>query len=136
MAVASILDMRSITASFWSQNADAYHFSIDGTTNTFGCERQGTAGFEASLSHGQMPIAQGLHVYAHNNCPNCDAIKYKIKGCTRSTSDWTKISEGDITWSSMDRNSILGDPSMISRNESGDSSLVKNEVMFDNGVVL
>lgn len=135
--VASILDKGS-TVSVFGCNPDysvSANRALDGTTDKWYCGRSdvnGVSGWIVTPTHQRMSIAQGLRVYAHNNCPNCDPVSYIFEGRTGPSSEWEQISAGDLpwkNWSSYPRNSYLG-VNIQSSYSSGDNSKIYTEVSF------
>lgn len=106
--------------------------TIDRSTEKFTCTQSGTEnpGIIVTPSHGQMSIAKKLRVYAHNNCPSCDAISYVVEGRPDSSSGWSFISGGDLPW----RDAYVGANArglpVSSTYDNGDSNLIYTEVTF------
>lgn len=83
-------------------------------------------------SHNRMSTAEGLRVYASNNCPDCDPVSYIFEGRANSTNEWVLVHQGDLPWKndiSFPRNRVAG-LDISSTYMSADSSFVFTEVSF------
>lgn len=131
--VKSIFDIGSTVTSFGCESGSAGNKATDESTNKFECVR--TAGVPSGLvivpSHRRRSIAEGLRVYAQNNCPGCDPVSYTFEGREKSDLDWVLISEGDLPWKTATptRNSLQG-LDISSTYTSGDSSFSFTEISF------
>lgn len=130
--VNNVIDVESaVTAFGCSDGNNVLRRAFDGTTEKFFCTK--TAG---ATEHGivvtpsQASIVNSLRVYAHNNCPNCDAVTYRVEGRVDSGNAWVEIGSGSLPWFDTvpDRNSRWLD--INSSYESGDTSLTFTEVSF------
>jgi len=137
-SVFSIFDVGSTVTSFGCTNTEASNSALDGTTSKYFCDRdnllEDPTGLVITPSHQRLSIAEGMRVYAHNNCPNCDTVSYLFEGRANSASNWIQISQGDLPWKTatrFDRNSVLG-LDISSTYTSGDDSFVFTEVSFYN----
>jgi hypothetical protein len=113
----NILDVGSTVTRFGCQETwiEPSNNALDQTTNKFICDREGLLGEPTGIiikpSHYRLSIAEGLRVYAHNDCPECDPVSFIIEGRPDSASEWFQISQGDLPWKSattFPRNSIMG----------------------------
>ena len=77
-----------------------------------------------------MSHVKGMRYYSHNNCPDCDAIDYRLEGRVDQSSSWEIIGEGDLPSKNerLSRNS-RGNP-ITSTYESGDLSRSFDEMNF------
>jgi len=105
---------------------------FDHTTSKFLCFKLAPElpGIDVTPSHGQLSIAQSLRVYSHNNCPNCDAVAYKVQGRVDSTSPWVLIGEGDLPWKDVAPGRNSQGIAIASTYESADTALQSTEVFF------
>lgn len=137
--VKSIFDTGSTVTSFGCANPESGtspNNAVDETTMKFYCDREGLANEPTGLVvvpfHGRVSLAQGLRIFAHNNCPDCDVVSYLFEGRMDSSSNWVQISAGDLPWknaTTFPRNGVLG-LGISSSYSSGDSSFVYTEVSF------
>jgi hypothetical protein len=140
--VATILDTGSTLADFGCSptRSDTQRAKVvDRTTNKYVCPGINSAslpGFIVSPSHGDQSIVEGIRVYAHNNCPDCDPVKYMIEGRTDSASPWVLIAEGDFDWIDLNTrpSNDLGLP-IVSSYSSRDTNLSGSEGWFSNAAV-
>lgn len=134
-AVSSIFDIGSTVTSFGCDGGIP-NFAIDGTTTKYSCTPSlgEPTGLIITPSHQQMSRAEGLRIYAHNNCPKCDPVSYTFEGRTDETSDWVQIKQGDFPWKSaqsLPRNRRFG-AKISSTYMSGDENFAFTEVSFYN----
>lgn len=135
--VARIFDVGANVTSFGCTDSLHPNYVLDATTNKYICEKDDLVkptGLVIIPSHGRSSIAEGMRVYAQDNCMNCDVVSYKIEGRTRSNNNWVLISEGDLPWKSaayFPRNSVPG-LDISSSYSSGDTSFQFTEVSFYN----
>jgi len=82
-----------------------------------------------------MSIVKKLRVYAHNNCPGCDAVSYVVEGRPDASAGWNIIGQGDLPWLPAHAGSNARGLTVSSTYESGDINLEYTEVFFpSNGV--
>jgi len=89
-------------------------------------------GLVISPSHGRKSTAEGLRVYASNDCPECDPVSYILEGRVEETSDWVLVHQGDLPWkteTSFPRNRVPG-LGISSTYMAADKSFVFTEVSF------
>lgn len=134
--VTNILDVGSTTTSFGCSNSNSGNNALDGATTKYVCDRDGLleepTGLIITPSHHRPSTAEGLRVYANNNCTGCDPVSFLFEGRVDSTSAWVTIREGDLPWkteTSFPRNQVLG-MDISSTYTSGDISLNYTEVSF------
>lgn len=139
-SVTSIFDIGSTVTSFGCTKTEASNYennALDGTTSKYFCDRdslENPTGLVITPSHRRSSTAEGMRVYAHNNCPDCDVVSYIFEGRKNSTSDWIEISQGDLPWktaTAFARNGVAG-LDISSTHTSGDDSFVFTEVSFYN----
>ena len=132
--VNNILDAASVGVAVGC--TDAYDNTktrvFDHTTSKFLCFKLAPElpGIDVTPSQGKLSIAQSLRVYSHNNCPNCDAVAYKVQGRVDSTSPWVLIGEGDLPWKDVAPGRNARGVAIASTYESGDTALEFTEVFF------
>lgn len=104
--------------------------AFDGTTAKFICFKSPPElpGIVVTPSHGKMSVANSLRVYTQNNCPNCDAVAYKVQG--RVGENWVLISEGDLPSKAVTPGRNAKGLTIASTYESGDTALSFVEVFF------
>lgn len=108
-------------------------------TDKYSCNRRGLLSLDTGLliipSHKRMSIAKKLRVYASNNCPYCDPVRYALFGRKDSNSDFLQISVNDLPWIEegrwVPRNYYRG-ITINSSYSSGDESLSYTEISLDN----
>jgi len=136
--VESVFDIGSTVTTFGCYDSNEGNWALDGTTTKYQCDRTGMlnepTGLVITPSHQRLSIAEGLRVYASNNCPNCDPVSYIIEGRTGSTSNWVQISQGDLLWKALTLFPRNGnqDVDIGSSYTDGDGSLKYTEVSFYN----
>ena len=101
--VASILDKDSNIQSFGCRDPTHREIqrALDQTTEKFFCERSSlhdVAGIIVSPSHQKVSMAKGVRIYTQNNCNKCDVVSYILEGRMDDESDWSVISEGELSW--------------------------------------
>jgi len=106
-------------------------FAIDGTTEKWYCTKEGVPGFQVEPLHDQMSIPQRLRVYSHNNCPNCDAVAFILKGRKSATLPWEVVKQGPLEWENGYGRNSRGIP-VVSTYESPDENLTYTEVDLNN----
>lgn len=137
--VPNIFDAGSEVTTFGCVDGDSANYAMDGTTTKYLCERghmvNETTGMIISPAHLRMSRAEGLRVYAPDNCPYCDPVKYKIEGRETPLNNWVQISQGNLDWISvtnvteMTRNEVQG-LDIASTYLNGDNSFAFTEVSF------
>ena len=82
--------------------------------------------------HKRKSTAEGLRVYASNDCPGCDPVSYILEGRVDEESDWVLVHQGDLPWKSditFPRNRVPG-LDISSTYMSADKSFLYTEVSF------
>lgn len=76
--VSSVLDSGSDVTVFGCDNADTRNYALDMSTDNFVCDRRNLLNQPTGLlikpSHKRLSIAEGLRVYANNDCMDCDPV--------------------------------------------------------------
>jgi hypothetical protein len=77
-SVANIFDTGSSVTSFGCNNSNTSNYALDKSTNKFVCDRTNLlnepAGLVIKPFHKRLSIAEGLRVYANNDCSQCDPV--------------------------------------------------------------
>jgi len=130
--VNNVIDKESaVTAFGCSEGDNVLRRAFDATTEKFICTKPaGATEHGIVVTPSQASIVNSLRVYAHNNCPNCDAVTYRVEGRVDSGNAWVDIGSGSLPWFDTVpiRNSRWLDIS--SSYESGDTALNFTEVSF------
>jgi hypothetical protein len=130
--VNNVIDKESAVIAFGCIEGDnVIRRAFDATTEKFFCTKtDGATEHGIVVTPSQASIVKSLRVYAHNNCPNCDAVTYRVEGRVDSGDAWVEIGGGSLPWVDTvpDRNPRWLD--INSSYESGDASLTFTEVLF------
>ena len=70
-------------------------------------------------------------MYSHNNCPNCDAVAFILKGRKSATLPWEVVKQGPLEWENGYGRNSRGIP-VVSTYESPDENLTYTEVDLNN----